>query len=154
MTAAALRAVRARLVAGLAALACAGALACGHCVEDRIAAVYDHALVQRALASGHRLAYFAWDGPGLRDAAQRRRIVALVEASAGIEKGSARVSVEPAAIAVAFDPRRTSAASVGAALQRKLAPLKLALVPLLPAGAEGGAQRLDAGGIERRGGRP
>jgi hypothetical protein len=121
----------ARLLAGLlATLATAGALACGYCVEDRIAAVYDHALGQRVAASGHQLAYFAWDGPTERSEAVRLKMVALAQASAGVDPGSVRVSMEPAAIAVAFDPRRTSAAAVGAALQKKLETLKLSVIAL------------------------
>lgn len=120
-----------RLLAGLlATLATASALACGYCVEDRIAAVYDHALGQRVAASGHQLAYFAWDGPSERSDAVRLKMVALGEATSGVDQGSVRVAMDPAAIAVAFDPRRTSAAAVGAALQKKLAALKLSVIPL------------------------
>lgn len=122
-----------RLAVGLIAmLATAAALACGYCVEDRIAAVYDHALSQRVAASGHRLAYFAWDGPTERSEAVRLRMLALGEATAGVDKGSVRVAMDPAAIAVAFDPRRTSAQAVGAALQKQLGALKLSLIPLQP----------------------
>lgn len=117
----------------LAALGAGPALACGHCVEDRIAAVYDHALVQRTLASQHRLAYFAWEGRLPIDQASRRRLLAQVEAVAGVDKGSVRVSMEPAAIAFSFDPRRSDGASIEAAIQRKLAPLGVSLVPLQPA---------------------
>ena len=38
------------LVALAAALVAGPAQACGYCVEDKIAAVYDHALVSQALA--------------------------------------------------------------------------------------------------------
>ena len=117
----------------LLALFSAGpARACGHCVEDRIASVYDHALVQRTLASNHRIAYFAWDGPLARNPASRRQLLLRVEAAAGVDQGSARVSMEPEAIAVAFDPRRSDVAAIEAALRSKLAPLKLSLVPLQP----------------------
>ena len=137
------------LVALLLLVGAAGAQACGYCVEDRIAAVYDHALSQRVAASRHQLAYFAWDGPAERSEAARLRILALGEATAGVDHGSTRVSMEPAAIAVAFDPGRTSAAAVATALGRKLETLKLAIIPLLPARPEVGAQRLDARGIQR-----
>lgn len=132
MSAAARRTVR-RAVAGLVAtLASAAALACGHCVEDRIAAVYDHALVQRTLASKHQVAYFAWDGPTERSEAVRLKMLALGEATTGVDKGSVRVAMDPAAIAVAFDPRRTSAEAMAAALQKKLGALKLSVIPLQP----------------------
>lgn len=130
MKALAATALRRACVGLLATLATVGSLACGYCVEDRIAAVYDHALSQRAAASGHRLAYFAWDGPTERSEAARLKIMAAVAATAGVDKGSVRVAMEPAAIAVAFDPRRTSADAVGAALQKKLGSLKLGITPL------------------------
>lgn len=117
----------------LAALGAGPALACGHCVEDRIAAVYDHALVQRTLAARHRIVYFAWEGRLPIDQASRRRLLAQVEAVAGVDKGSVRVSMEPAAIAVSFDPRHSDGAAIEAAIQRKLAPLGVSLVPLQPA---------------------
>ncbi len=110
---------------------CAGtALACGYCVEDRIAAVYDHALSQRTRQSKQQLAYFAWDGPLARDEAARQKMLALGEAVPGVSRGSVRVSMEPAAIAVAFDPRSSSGALIAAALQKKLGLLKVSLVPL------------------------
>ncbi|MES2363919.1 MAG: hypothetical protein V4646_19270 [Pseudomonadota bacterium] len=106
------------------------AFACGYCVEDRIAAVYDHALVQRTLATGHQMAYFAWDGPLTRDETARQKIRVLGEATRGVDKGSARVSMEPAAIAVAFDPRRSNPQTVWRALQQSLGSMKLAVIPL------------------------
>ena len=121
----------ARAAVALAALLAAGtALACGHCVEDRIAAVYDHALVQRTHAGRRQIAWFAWDGPLARDESSRRRILALVEAVPDVDKGGVRVSVEPGAIAVAFDPRRSSGAAVAAALGARLRTLNLVIVPL------------------------
>jgi hypothetical protein len=124
------RKARAAALTLMGSLTVATALACGYCVEDRIAAVYDHALVQRIAGSQHQLAYFAWDGPSERGEAARLKMLALGEATAGVDKGSVRVSMDPAAIAVAFDPRRTSAAAVGAALGKKLESLKLAVIPL------------------------
>ena len=117
-------------VAAAGLLAGGAALACGHCVEDRIAAVYDHALVQRALASGHSIAYFAWDGAMARNDALRRQLLALAAAVPGVDKGGVRVSMEPAAIAVAFDPRRSSGAAIAAALQGAMRRLSVEIVPL------------------------
>lgn len=128
----------------VAALAAVSALACGYCVEDRIAAVYDHALTQKAAAGGHAVAYFAWDGPAERNAALRLKIQALAQATPGVDAGSVRVAMDPAAIAVAFDPRRTGAAAIGAALAKQLAPLKVSVIPLQPPMAAGA--RPSAGG--------
>lgn len=117
-------------VALVALLGSTAALACGYCVEDRIAAVYDHALMQRTLAGKHQIAYFAWDGPLARDEASRRKMLALGEAVPGVDKGSVRVSMDPAAIAVAFDPQRSNGAAIAAAVQKKLEALKVSVVPL------------------------
>ena len=62
-------------------------------MEDRIAAVYDHALVQRTAASGHLMAYFAWEGVLPAGDAWRRELLNQVNAMADIDKGSVRVSV-------------------------------------------------------------
>ncbi len=117
--------------AGLAlALQAPAALACGYCVEDKIAAVYEHAVVERALSRQHHVVFFHIDGtlaPGERT---RRALEAIAESTAGIDKGSARVSVESASLAVAFDPRRTPIVDVQKALERKLVAKKLSLLPL------------------------
>ena len=118
-------------IASLLLFTATTASACGHCVEDRIAAVYDHTLVKRTVVGKFQIVYFAWDGPLPRDEATRKRILALGEAVTGVATGSVRVAMEPAAIAVAFDPRRSSAAAIAAALQKKLQPLKVGIVPLL-----------------------
>ncbi len=112
------------------ALTSSAVIACGYCVEDRIAAVYDHALQQRALAGRHQIAFFAWDGPLARNEATRKKMLAFAEATPGVDKGSARVAMEPAALAVAFDPQGGSASALQAALQKSLNPLKLSLVLL------------------------
>ena len=124
-------------IALLVLLTATAASACGHCVEDRIAAVYDHALVQRALASKHQIVYFAWDGSLAGDEASRRKLLALLEGVAGVDKGSARVSMDPAAIAVSFDPQRSNGASMAAALQTRLKVLGVAIVPLRMPAADG-----------------
>ena len=119
-----------RAVATVAALTSAVVLACGHCDEDRIAAVYDHALSQRTLALKHEIIFFAWDGAVTLSNESRQKMLALGEAVPGVDKGSMRVSMEPAALAVAFAPQRYSAQAVEAALRQKLATMKLTLVRL------------------------
>ncbi len=101
------------------------AFACGHCVEDKIASVYDHAVVTRALSLKHHVLFFAIDGR-LTGTAAERGIVERAAASAyGVDAGSARVSTKTASLSVAVDPRRTPVAAVARSLQRKLAPSNL-----------------------------
>lgn len=103
------------------------AMACGYCVEDKIAAVYDHAAVAQAAAQKQTVAYFAIDG-AIRDT--KARLESLLGATKGIRKGSLRVSVESASLAVMFDPRRVSLGAVQRALEQKLRPLGLTLLVL------------------------
>ncbi len=114
----------------MALFAASAGLACGYCVEDRVAAVYDHAHTQLTHQRKHQLAYFSWDGPVARDEASRRKILAIAESVAGVDRGSVRVAMEPAAIAVAFDPQRGTGASIAVALQQRLGALKVFIVPL------------------------
>jgi hypothetical protein len=121
----------AKPLAGLMlALCCTTALACGHCVEDKIAAVYDHASVMQALDRKHHIAFFAIDGRLTLVDGASRGLETLAESAVGVDKGSARASAESAALAVAFDPKRTSFAAVQKTLERKFAGKKLTLQPL------------------------
>ena len=97
---------------------------CGYCVEDKIAAVYDHAAVGRSIAAGHSVVFFAIDAElkhGAAASAQTRaRIEKLAAGVPGVERGSVRASAEAAALAIAYDPKRTGLAEVQKALERKL----------------------------------
>jgi hypothetical protein len=105
------------------------AAACGYCVEDKIAATYDHAVVARALERGQHLVFFHVDGPEPRPEATRR---ALENATSmpGVEKASVRISPDMLTLSLALDPRRVSLAQVMARVDRKLAARKLSLLPL------------------------
>jgi hypothetical protein len=99
-------------------------------VEDKIAATYDHAVVTRALSHGHHVVFFHVDGTLTTGEGTRRMLEAAAESTAGVDKGSVRVSVEELTISFAFDPQRTSLVKVQNALDRKLATKKLSLMPL------------------------
>jgi len=107
--------------------ASAAAHACGYCVEDKVAAVYDHAVVTRALADGHMVIFFAIGGT-LRT--KRVALESIAESVPGVDKGSARAAVELASLSVAFDPRRASLTTVQRHLDRKFAALGLSLAVL------------------------
>lgn len=120
-----------RLLAALV-LACnaPAAFACGYCVEDKIAATYDHAVVARALGRKHHVAFFHIDGPLVPGESTRRALEAAAESVAGVDKGSVRVSMEALTISFAFDPERAPLVKAQSALERKLAARKLSLMPL------------------------
>jgi hypothetical protein len=118
-------------VAGLAlALIAPGAAACGYCVEDKIASTYDHAVVTQALAQKHQVAFFHLDGPVAPGAESSKVLAALAEKTSGIDKGTVRVVAETLTISFAFDPRRAPLAAVQSAMEKRLAPKKLSLMPL------------------------
>jgi hypothetical protein len=121
--------IRAALLA-LSLAASGAALACGVCVEDKVASTYDHALVTRSVAMGHHVAFFHLDGPLVRDEATRRALLAAAESLPGVDKGSTRVALETLTISFAFDPARTTLVAAQNALDRKLARQKLSLFPM------------------------
>jgi hypothetical protein len=87
------------------------AAACGYCVEDKIAATYDHAVVTRALERGQHLAFFHVDGPEPRPQDTRRALEDAASMS-GVEKASVRISPDLLTLSLAFDPRRVSLSAV------------------------------------------
>ncbi len=97
------------------------AIACGHCLEDRVASVYDHALVERSKQHKQTLMYLVWDGPVDRTAATRLWLLKAISAVQGVVGQSVRVSMEPPTIALAYDPLHTRATDLEKALQAKLA---------------------------------
>lgn len=106
------------------------AMACGHCEEDLVAAVYDHGLMLRSQSLKQRIMYMAWDGPVARDDATARRLLQEAARATGVTHGSVRVSVQPAALSVAFNPAKTNRAQIEASLQTRLAKMHVMVLPL------------------------
>ena len=105
------------------------AFACGYCVEDKIAATYDHAVVVRALEHSHHVAFFHIDGVLPSGEGARRTLAALAESAAGVEKGSVRVSLDTLTLSFAFDPQRSS---LGAASESGGEEARFEEAPLMP----------------------
>lgn len=122
----------ARHVVGfLLALPGVAAFACGYCVEDQVAAAYDHAVVMQAFGQKHPVAFFAIKGmppPAAGADGAPQAIRAIIESVAGVDAGSARVAV--ASLSFAFDPQRITLEAVQRVLERKLAAQNLSLLPL------------------------
>jgi hypothetical protein len=106
------------------------ALACGVCVEDKIAAVYDHAAMQKAFAAKRSVAFFHIDGKLVAGERTRRAIAGIARATPGVDAQSVRVSVELASLALAFDGRRTSLVKVQESLEGRLAAQGLSLLAM------------------------
>ena len=118
--------LRAALLSALL-LASGAAQACGVCVEDKMAAVYDHAVVTRALGRKHHVAFFHVEGALVAGDATKRFLEKTAEAAATTDRGSARASVESSSLAVAFDPRRGGVAALQKDIERRLAGKNLTL---------------------------
>jgi hypothetical protein len=121
--------MRSLLAAALLALP-AAAPACGVCIEDKVAAVFDYAVVSRALEAGHHVAFFAVDGLQAPGPDARRQLETLAASAAGVERGSPRVSLEMKSLSVAYDPRRTPLPRLMQSLDKRLAARRLSLAPL------------------------
>jgi hypothetical protein len=99
------------------AFAPAASLACGACVEDRIAATYDHGVVEQAAANGDVMVFC--EVIGSLDASRLTQAMRRVH---GVKPQSVRVSAQPAALSFAVDPRARSPRAAVDAAQRSLAP--------------------------------
>jgi hypothetical protein len=106
------------------ALGCCAALvlhtgvaqACGVCVEDKVAATYDYAVVQRAAAQGQVVVFCEIVGPV--DAGRIRQAARKVR---GLDASTLRVSQTPAAISFVVDMKKQSPQSAAGAIQQGLA---------------------------------
>ena len=110
--------------AAVLALAAPAALACGVCIEDKVAAAYDHAVVTRAVDRGWVVVFAEVKGAGDAAAAARRL--------GGVDASSVRVSQQPGSLSFALDPRRRSPREALAAIERAAAPLRLELLKVMP----------------------
>jgi hypothetical protein len=94
------------------------AVACGACVEDTIAATYDHAVVERAAAQGKLLVYASIDGIGDAKALANKAGVAARHVT-GVDRTSVRVSASPLALSFAIDPKAQTVDGAIASVQQR-----------------------------------
>ena len=118
------------LVANLLGLVSLNVLACGYCLEDRIASVYDHVLVAKTKQLNQKMLYLIWDGPANRDEAMRHELISIASRLPGITKGSVRVSLEPATIGLAYQRLKISREQVEALLLQRLKSKKIVVSSL------------------------
>ena len=115
------------LLAAIGFTLAAQAGACGVCLEDKVASCYDHAVVTKALDRGETVAFFAIQGDIVRSPEAARNVVRAIESARGVRRGTARVSLESAALSFAFDPARTNVARTRDEIAGKLAAQRLDL---------------------------
>ena len=92
------------------------ALACGYCLEDQIAATYDHAVVTQALARKHQVATFHVDGT----AKSRAALEKAAYAAPAVDRGTVRVSADLLTVSFAFDPARANLGAIHARVEKTL----------------------------------
>ena len=109
----------------LLVLAAGPALGCGHCIEDRVAIVYDYAVEQQALREGLDIAYL-----GVEGAAPDATIRAALAEQPGVAARTLRIASEPRAVAFAWNTRETALAPLLARANGRLAAGGAALVVL------------------------
>ena len=94
------------------------AQACGYCVEDKIAAVYDHAVVSRAAAAKHQVVFMHVDGSATKQGLEQ------AATAAGADRGSVRVSADLLTVSFAFDPKR-GLGPIHSAMEKRLKGVSL-----------------------------
>ena len=95
--------------------------ACGHCKEDKIAATYDHAVISAARRNGQTVVFVELRGAIEPTSRLGSWIRQQAEATAGVLRGTVRVSLEPAAFSFACDRQAVSSAlrTIGQKLARR-----------------------------------
>jgi hypothetical protein len=119
------------ITANLLFLLSLNALACGYCLQDRIASVYDHVLVTQTRQLNQKMLYLVWDGPADHDEKTRRTLIGITSQIKGVTKGSVRVSLEPPTIGLAYQPLSISSEQIETVLLQKLRAKKI-VVSVLP----------------------
>jgi len=109
-----------RAVLGGLLLAAQGALACGYCVEDRVAMVYDHSVIVRALNKRHEVVFLAVEGSLAATPGLQRELERAIESTPGVDRRSARVSLAGASLSFAYNPARAPLGSILRSLDKKL----------------------------------
>jgi GNAT superfamily N-acetyltransferase len=108
------------------------AYACGVCIEDKVAAAYDHATVQEARARGEVVVFAEVRGRGTA----AKFVAAAREAARrvpGVPAKSVRAAEAPASLSFALDARSRSPEAALAAIERaaSAAAVKLDLLKVL-----------------------
>jgi hypothetical protein len=100
--------------------------ACGVCIEDKVAATYDHEVVVRAAAKGKVMVFCEVAGP--LDPRQIRNAVHRVR---GADSASVRISLESAAVSFALDAKQSPQSAVSAMQQEMPSATRVSIVRLI-----------------------
>lgn len=105
-------------------------LACEICVEDQVAATYDHAVVAQAEAAAHFVLFTAVRGKTAGTASSQTTIRSAIASVAGVDRSSIRLSAAPPAVSFAWNPKGLASGAVLRAINKRLAGSGLALIAL------------------------
>jgi len=94
------------IAAVMAAASWGPSWACGACDEDKVAATYDHAVVERAMVTHRQIVFVAIDGP-VSAPQINRRIAGAASKVRGVVTGTLRTSQSPMAFSFVLDGKET-----------------------------------------------
>lgn len=114
----------------LVAISAQDVAACGACVEDKIAATYDHAVVEHAAAKGDVVVFCELEGP-----VEIHRLKAAVHRVKGLDAASVRIAEQPPALSFALDGARQSPENAVATLQRAVPDTHITIIRLIASSA-------------------
>ncbi len=106
------------------------ALGCEICVEDQIAATYDHGVLVRAEAAGRNVLFAALRGNAVSAARSEAIVRQAISSLSGVDRSSIRLSAVPPCASFAWDPKRYAPGAILRAVNAKLAKNGLSLVAL------------------------
>jgi hypothetical protein len=110
-------------------LAASLAQGCGVCVEDRMAATYDHDRVIGAMDRGHQIVFTDVTSRELTRT-EWHLLNWTVQSVRGVMKGSVRTSKSPMALSFEIDPKATSDATAIREINRRMGkqPIRISLI--------------------------
>ena len=102
--------------------------ACGHCIEDKVAATYDNGVLASASRRGHVVVFTEIRGPAAgAGPALRTFVIRALASIPGVDPGTVRVSLDPPAASFACDPAGQAPAKLIEAAAPRLAAKGLSL---------------------------
>ena len=117
-------------LASLLLMSTSSAIACGHCLEDKVAAVYDHTMVAKTVREKHVVAFFGIEGPLVLNQTSKQEIQKIIASIHGVDPNTSRISLETGSISLAFNPTILTYPALLDSLDKKLKPKKLSVFPL------------------------
>ena len=115
------------IIAMVLMLQAASIFACGQCVQDKMAAVYDYEVIKHAIEKKQIVIFLGYEGNIVPDLESRLKMMKLIAKINGIDVKSIQISMENASFSFAFDPERISYLTLIKVLGRTLAKLNLSV---------------------------